>query len=92
MAGAIDSGKGILLAALIASSVLNVAYLVPVAIRGFMRPPKDPEADAHIAEIRMKHKWVIIPPVITALGALILFFYTGPIVDFLTPIFPEGLN
>ena len=90
MAGALDSGTGILLAALIASSVLNVIYLVPISVRGFMRPPADPEADAHIREERKKHRWVIIPPVITALGALILFFFTGPMTDFLTPILPAG--
>ncbi len=90
MVGAIDSGKAILLAALIASSVLNVIYLTPIAIRGFMRPPDDPKADAHIAEERKKHRWVIIPPVITAFGALILFFYAGPMADFLKPILPGG--
>ena len=91
MMGALDSGKAILLAALIISSVLNVVYLVPIAIRGFMRPPADIEDDAHIAEIRWKHKWVIIPPVITALGTLVLFFFAGPMADFLEPILPGGL-
>lgn len=90
MAGALDSGKSILLAALIASSVLNVVYLVPISIRGFMKPPDDPKADVHIREERKKHRWVIIPPVITALGALILFFYTGPMTEFLAPILPGG--
>lgn len=90
MAGAVDSGKSILLAALIASSVLNVIYLVPISVRGFMLKPADEDADAHIREERKKHRWVIIPPVITAFGALILFFFTGPMMDFLTPILPGG--
>jgi len=90
MAGALDSGKGILIAALIASSVLNVIYLVPIAARGFLKPPANPEDDAHIRDIRAKHKWVIIPPVITAFGAFVLFFFAGPIADFLTPILPSG--
>ena len=92
MVGAIDSGKAILLAALIASSVLNVVYLVPIAIRGFMKPPDDPKEDAKIAAIRKDHRWVIIPPVITALGALILFFYVGPMSEFLNPILPGGAS
>ena len=91
MVGAHDSGKGILIAALIASSILNIAYLVPVAIRGFMKPPANPEDDAHIAEVRKKHRWVIIPPVFTAFGALVLFFFAGGIIDFLTPILPGGV-
>ena len=91
MVGAHDSGKGILIAALIASSLLTIAYLVPVAIRGFMKPPANPEDDAHIAEVRKKHRWVIIPPVFTAFGALVLFFFAGGIIDFLTPILPGGV-
>ena len=90
MVGALDSGKAILIAALIVSSILNVIYLIPVAARGFLKPPADPEADAKIATLRAKHKWVIIPPVLTAFGAFTLFFFSGPIVDFLIPILPEG--
>lgn len=86
MAGALDSGKGILIAALIASSVLNIIYLVPIAVRGFMKPPADIAADAIIAEEQKKHLWVIVPPVFTALGSVVLFFYAGDVVDFLTPI------
>ncbi len=91
MYGALDSGKAIILAALIVSSVLNVIYLVPIAIRGFMRPPDNPEDDEHIAEVRKKHRWVIIPPVLTATGALILFFFAGNMTDFIKPMLPGGV-
>jgi len=90
MVGAVDSGLAILIAALIASSILNIIYLVPIAVRGFMKAPANPEDDAHIAEVRKKHRWVIIPPVITAIGSLVLFFFAGGIVDFLQPILPGG--
>jgi len=90
MMGAVDSGKAILIAALIASSILNIIYLVPIAVRGFIKAPKNPEDDAHIAEVRKKHRWVIIPPVITAIGSLVLFFFAGGIIDFLQPILPGG--
>jgi len=90
MVGAMDSGKSILIAALIASSVLNVIYLIPIAARGFLKAPHNEEDDAHIRAIRKQHPWVIIPPVLTAMGAFILFFFAGPIVDFLTPILPGG--
>ncbi len=86
MAGALDSGKGILIAALIASSILNIIYLVPIAIRGFMKPPADIAADAIIAQEQKKHLWVIIPPVFTAAGSLVLFFFAGDMAEFLTPI------
>ncbi len=86
MAGALDSGKGILIAALIASSILNIIYLVPIAVRGFMKPPADIAADAIVAQEQKKHLWVIVPPVFTALGSVVLFFFAGDMVDFLTPI------
>jgi multicomponent Na+:H+ antiporter subunit D len=90
MVGALDSGKAILIAALIMSSILNVIYLIPIAARGFLKPPANPEADAKIAALRREHKWVIIPPVLTAFGAFTLFFFSGPIIDFLAPILPDG--
>ena len=90
MVGSLDSGKGILIAALIVSSILNVIYLIPIAARGFLKAPADPEADAKIAAIRGAHKWVIIPPVLTAFGAFMLFFFSGSIIDFLMPILPNG--
>jgi len=91
MVGAHDSGKSILIAALIVSSILNIAYLLPVAVRGFMRPPASPEDDAKIADVRKQHRWVIIPPVFTAFGSLVLFAFAGEIIDFLTPILPGGV-
>jgi len=92
MVGTLESELGILMGALIVSSVLNVIYLVPIAVRGFMRPPDNPEKDAHIAEERKLHPWVIIPPVLTATGAFILFFFAGDMVDFVRPVLPGGLN
>ncbi|MEP3891177.1 MAG: proton-conducting transporter membrane subunit [Hellea sp.] len=90
MAGALDSGKGILMAALIVSSILNIIYLLPISIRAFMKPSADVQADALLAKERKKHRWVIIPPVISALGAFILFFFAGNIVDFIQPIISSG--
>jgi len=90
MAGALDSGKGILMAALIVSSILNIIYLLPISVRAFMKPAANAEGDALLLEERKKHRWVIIPPVISALGAFILFFFAGSIVDFLQPIISGG--
>jgi multicomponent Na+:H+ antiporter subunit D len=55
-----------------------------------MKPAANPEGDLHLIEERRKHRWVIIPPVISALGALILFFFAGSIIDFLQPIISGG--
>ena len=90
MVGAMKSGKGILMAALIVSSILNIIYLIPISVRAFMKPAANPEGDLLLLEERKKHRWVIIPPVISALGAFILFFFAGNIVDFLQPIISGG--
>lgn len=86
MVGALDSGQAALMGALILSSLLNVAYLLPVAVRGFMMAPDDPAADVKIAQPPM----VVWPPVITALGAFVLFFFAADIIAFLSPVLPAG--
>lgn len=92
MVGALDAGQKALMAALVISSILNVAYLVPVAVRGFMLPPDDSNADAHIKEIRGRYRFVRFAPVFTAFGAFILFFAIGPLVEFLAPILPISMR
>ena len=92
MAGALDAGQKFLLAALIISSILNVAYLVPVAMRGFLLKPDNPADDAHVAEILAKHRFVRFAPVFTAAGAFLLFFAIGPLVEYLKPILPANMT
>jgi len=88
MVGTLDSGKQALLAALIISSLLNVAYLMPVAVRGFILPPDNPKADAKIAAQLKNYRLVRFAPVFTAAGAFALFFAIGPLVEYLKPILP----
>ena len=92
MVGALDSGKQILLVVLVLSSILNLAYLVPVAVRGFMLAPDDPAADAKLAAELKHHRLVRHAPVLTAFGAFILFFALDPLVNYLKPILPPTLT
>lgn len=92
MLGALDSGQQALLAALILSSILNVAYLVPVAIRGFMLAPDNPKADAKLVAQLKEHRFVRFAPVFTAFGAFILFFMLDPLVAYLKPILPANMT
>jgi multicomponent Na+:H+ antiporter subunit D len=46
--------------------------------------------DNGLIEARKQNIWVIVPPVISAAGAFILFFYVGSIVDFLQPVISVG--
>jgi multicomponent Na+:H+ antiporter subunit D len=79
--GAFESGAGLLVIALIASSVLNVAYLLPLSVRGFFNEP-EPGLIKKPAPLL-----VILPPAITAAGAFLLFFLIGPLRDYLEPVF-----
>lgn len=92
MVGTLESGQQALLAALVISSILNVAYLVPVAIRGFMLDPDDPKADAKIAKHLKAHRFVRFAPVFTAFVAFALFFAISPMVEYLKPILPTSLT
>ncbi len=92
MLGALDSGQKAILGALIISSLLNVAYLVPVAVRGFLLPPDNAKADAKIKESLSHYRLVRFAPVFTAIGAFLLFFAIGPLFEFLTPILPSDLT
>lgn len=92
MLGSLDSGMQALLAVLVLSSILNIAYLVPVAVRGFMLPPDDPKADAKIARNLKNHRFVRFAPVFTAAGAFALFFAITPLVEYLKPILPTSLS
>ena len=78
---AADTQHWVMIVVLMASSLLNVAYLLPVVGKGFFLKGKEEhdgwgEAGALV--------WV--PPAITAFGCLVLFFYAGAIQDFLMPL------
>jgi multicomponent Na+:H+ antiporter subunit D len=82
--GAADAGQKVMIAVLMLSSLLNIAYLLPVVARGFFLPSKDDDpAPGKITEAPLL---VWAPPMLTALGCIWLFFYAGQVVDFLLPI------
>jgi multicomponent Na+:H+ antiporter subunit D len=87
MVGSADAGHKIIIGVLMVSSLLNVAYLLPIVGRGFFLGAKEPGTSTKIKEAPILC-W--LPPAITATGCLILFFYAGYIQDFLKPI--VGLN
>lgn len=84
--GALEAGQRWIVFALIASSILNVGYLVVIPARAFFSPI----AEAPTREFRGAPKLTIIPLVLTATGACLLFFLVEPIYDYLMPIFGGG--
>jgi multicomponent Na+:H+ antiporter subunit D len=69
--GGMDGDYGFVVAALMISSLLNVAYLMPIVVRAFFAPPDDGEEITAIKEA----PWLcVIPLCFTALACGALFF------------------
>lgn len=78
--GAADADEYAIVAVLLVGSLLSVAYLMPVAVRGFLRPPPDgvpARSEAPAA--------CVAPLVLTAAATVALFFLpdvlVGPVQD-----------
>jgi multicomponent Na+:H+ antiporter subunit D len=66
--GAIDGAQWVAVAVLIASTLLNAGYFMPVVFRAFFRKP----TGRHHGEAPLP---ILIAIVITAAGTVALFFY-----------------
>jgi len=83
MMGAVDTGQMVIIAVLLVSSLLNVAYLMPIVAKGFFI--RDNAAAAPVKNLETS-PLVWGPPAFTALGCLVLFFFAGYIEAFLMPL------
>ena len=64
-----------LLGVLMISSLLNIAYLLPIPIRAFLGRP--PEGKAH-SELREAPVTCLLAMAVTSLACVLLFFYPDP--------------
>ena len=83
--GAAESGKLALMAALMISSLLNIAYLIPIPIRAFMTP-----AGQEPMKFREAPAMCVVPLCLTAIGSVALFFAANEIWHWLEPITHGG--
>lgn len=81
--GTLAAGELLVLAALVISSLLNVAYLLPIPIRAFFAPPS---GDSKTTEIREAPLACMIAITVTAFACLALFFYPQPLYQLLSPV------
>ena len=93
--GAVDAGQAVFAGVLMISSLLSIAYLMPVVGRAFFLPPKpwvDDHGHAHDAQTERKEAdWkCTVPLSLTAIGCVVLFFYAEPIQHLLLPIVQGG--
>jgi len=87
MLGAAEADQWIMMVVLMASSLLSIGYLMPVVVRAFFRPA--PVDDHHAATgIKEAPLLCVLPPVATAIGGVVLFFYAGDIWNLLSGMVP----
>ncbi len=101
--GALEADQIIMVGVLMVSSLLNVAYLLPIPFRGFFADPKDnpPVASNHVHDPDHDHShdhdaivgikeapWpCLLAIAITSIGCIVLFFYPEPLATLLWSIF-----
>jgi len=81
--GALDAGQIGIVAILMLSSLLNIAYLLPIPLRGFFRGTQSNPGTIQIKEAPLP---CLIAMGVTSLGCVVLFFFPDPIFDLLSQI------
>lgn len=76
--GTMEAEQWILMAALMISSLLNIAYLLPVPFRAFFPGAETPSANVGIKEAPLPS---LIALCVTTIGCVILFVYPQPIYE-----------
>ncbi|MFU8896935.1 MAG: proton-conducting transporter membrane subunit [Gammaproteobacteria bacterium] len=82
--GAFESGYGLVVAALVVSTLLNIAYLVPPVVRAFLLPPPAGEETPGVREAPLM---MVVPLAFTALACLAMFFLADPLSQRLASLF-----
>ena len=82
--GAYDAGELVFIGVLMVSSLLNVAYLLPVVGRGFFsRPEGEGDVKPVVNEAPI---FCLVPLCLTAFGCFVMFFYADQLYQLLRPI------
>ena len=86
--GAVEAEHLVMMLVLMASSLLSIGYLMPVVGRAFFRPPPMDEEDEHNpgSGIHEAPFLCVLPPVLTGVGCVVLFFYAEDVYRLLTGI------
>ncbi len=85
MLGAADAGELFFVGVFMVSSLLNIAYLMPIVVRGFFFPPEDGKTGISEAPLMC-----VVPLCFTAVGSVALFFFADEIYRLLDGIVTHG--
>ncbi len=87
MLGSINSSQWVIVGALLLSSLLNIAYLIPVAARAFYMTPENNNAQsATVTRIEEAPLFCVVPLCLTAFGCVLLFIYGDALDHFISLI------
>ncbi len=97
--GALEADRIVLVAVLMISSLLNIAYLMPIVARAFFFAPREADAgdEGHATAgaetgasapgvIKEAPMFCLVALCLTAAGSVLLFFYADHLYRFLSPI------
>ncbi|MEC7358126.1 MAG: monovalent cation/H+ antiporter subunit D family protein [Verrucomicrobiota bacterium] len=73
--GALEADQLAMAVVLIISSILNIAYLLPIPINAFFRRPPQEDGQAETIKIKEAPMACVVPLSITAVGGLLLFIF-----------------
>ena len=98
MLGAADAGEIAIIVVLMISSILNVIYLLSIPVRAFYMEPAAEGEKAQGAggkgiewgALKEAPLLCVLPPILTAAGAFILFFCADPLYNYLAPLIAEA--
>ena len=88
--GAAEGHGLIFMGVLMLSSLLSIAYLMPVVARAFFLETGASDDEGAAAGIREAPLLCVVPLCLTAVGCLLLFVYAGPLYRLLLPIVGSG--
>lgn len=84
--GSIDAGQWLILIVLAGSTMLNIGYLLPIPLRGFLGSPR-PAAPVQREEAPLA---MVIPLLLTAAFSVFWFFAIGPVIACVSSIAGVG--
>ncbi len=87
--GTLETGHLIVLITLMISSLLNIAYLLPIPIRAFYPGSDSESGQGEAVQIKEAPLPSLIAIAVTSVACLVLFFYPDPLFD-LVSLIPLG--
>ncbi len=79
--GALEADKLFIVAVLMISSLLNIAYLLPIPIKAFFNTQPEGAEPWSWSQTKEAPLPILIALTVTSISCLVLFFYPQPLID-----------